>query len=105
MLGADADGEPNLLSLLRRQNLDPERAGEPVVIRLDDHVGLHSGMRGLRSLWQQGQLAVVQGVGYPNPERSHFEAMDIWQSADSKGKTTTGWLGRAAVESEHASRI
>src|SRR4051812_6513549 len=36
------------------------------VIRLDDHVGLHPGMQGLRSLWDQGQLAVVQGVGYPN---------------------------------------
>ncbi len=42
----------------------------------------------------QGQLAVVQGVGYPNPDRSHFEAMDIWQSADPKRATTTGWLGR-----------
>ena len=43
----------------------------------------------------QGQLAVVQGVGYPNPDRSHFESMDIWQSADPKGQITTGWLGRA----------
>jgi uncharacterized protein (DUF1501 family) len=73
------------------------------VIRLDDHVGLHSGMQGLRSLWQQGQLAVVQGVGYPNPERSHFEAMDIWQSADPKHKFTTGWLGRAAAETKNLS--
>jgi uncharacterized protein (DUF1501 family) len=74
-----------------------------VVIRLDDHVGLHSGMQGLRPLWQQGQLAVVQGVGYPNPERSHFEAMDIWQSADPKRTIPTGWLGRAAVESDNRS--
>src|SRR4029077_2274758 len=66
------------------------RQTKDVVIRLDDHVGLHSGMQGLRPLWQQGQLAVVQGVDYPNPERSHFEAMDIWQSADSKGRVTTG---------------
>ena len=73
------------------------------VIRLDDHVGLHTGMQGLRKLWEQGQLAVVQGVGYPNPERSHFEAMDIWQSADPKRKVRTGWLGRAAVETENRS--
>src|SRR5258706_9372087 len=52
------------------------------VIRLDDRVGLHPGLQGLRPLWQQGALAVVQGIGYPNPDRSHFEAMDIWQSAD-----------------------
>jgi uncharacterized protein (DUF1501 family) len=74
-----------------------------VVIRLDDHVGLHSGMQGFRSLWEQGHLAVVQGVGYPNPERSHFEAMDIWQSADAKRVTNTGWLGRAAAASDNRS--
>ena len=73
------------------------------VIRLDDHVGLHSGMKGFQPLWQQGQLAVVQGVGYPNPNRSHFEAMDIWQSADLKGTIPTGWLGRAAVETDNRS--
>ncbi len=76
------------------------RQTKDVVIRLDDHVGLHSGMRGFRPMWEKGQLAVVQGVGYPNPERSHFEAMDIWQSADPKG-STTGWLGRAAVETDN----
>src|SRR6516162_7660569 len=69
-----------------------------VVVRLDDHVGLHSAMTGLRPLWEAGHLAVVQGVGYPNPERSHFEAMDIWQSADPKRLARTGWLGRGAVE-------
>src|SRR5271154_4950334 len=42
-----------------------------VVVRLNDHVGLHSGLRGLQSMWEAGQLAVVQGVGYPNPDRSH----------------------------------
>ena len=61
------------------------RQTKDVVIRLDDHVGLNSGMQGFRPMWEKGQLAVVQGVGYPNPERSHFEAMDIWQSADPKG--------------------
>jgi uncharacterized protein (DUF1501 family) len=79
------------------------RQTKDVVIRLDDHVGLNSDMRGFRSMWEQGQLAVVQGVGYPNPERSHFEAMDIWQSADPQGTMKTGWLGRAAVESDDRS--
>src|SRR6185437_10715991 len=67
------------------------------------HVGLHSGLQGLRPLWEQGQLAVVQGVGYPNPNRSHFEAMDIWQSADPKRRLKTGWLGRATVEIKNRS--
>src|SRR5438876_2643964 len=73
------------------------RKTKEAVIRLDDHVGLHPGMQGLRQLWDAGHLAVVQGVGYPNPDRSHFEAMDIWQQADPKRATPTGWLGRAAV--------
>ncbi|HMF13450.1 MAG TPA: hypothetical protein VKE94_14125, partial [Gemmataceae bacterium] len=73
------------------------------VIRLDDHVGLHSGMQGFKPLWEQGELAVVQGVGYPNPQRSHFESMDIWQSADLRGSITTGWLGRAAAEADNRS--
>ena len=71
------------------------------VVRLDDLVGLHSGMQSFRPMWEQGQLAVVQGIGYPNPDRSHFEAMDIWQSADPKRVTTTGWLGRASVEMDN----
>jgi uncharacterized protein (DUF1501 family) len=71
------------------------------VIRLNDEVGLHSAMQGFRSLWDAGQLAVVQGVGYPNPDRSHFEAMDIWHSADPKRVTQTGWLGRASVEMDN----
>jgi uncharacterized protein (DUF1501 family) len=74
------------------------RQTKDVVIRLDDHVGLHSGMQGFRPLWDQGQLAVVQGVGYPNPERSHFEAMDIWQSAYIARRDSSGWLGRSTIE-------
>ena len=79
------------------------RQTKEVVIRLDDHVGLNSSMLGFRQMWEKGQLAVVQGVGYPNPERSHFEAMDIWQSADPKRVVTTGWLGRAVCEMKNNS--
>jgi uncharacterized protein (DUF1501 family) len=68
------------------------------VIRLDDHVGLHPAMGSFRQLWQQGQLAVVQGVGYPNSTRSHFEDMDVWQSADPRRVLKTGWLGRAGSD-------
>jgi uncharacterized protein (DUF1501 family) len=73
------------------------------VIRLDDRVGLHAGLQGFSSLWDAGHLAVIQGVGYPNPGRSHFEAMDIWHSADPKRQTTTGWLGRTTVEMDNRS--
>ena len=64
------------------------------VVRVDDHVGLNPGLRGLEKLLSDGQLAIVQGVGYPNPDRSHFESMDVWQTADPARKIGSGWLGR-----------
>jgi uncharacterized protein (DUF1501 family) len=65
------------------------------VLKVDDHVGLHPRLEGLHQLHKDGQLAIVQGVGYPNPDRSHFESMDIWQAADPTRRTTTGWVARA----------
>ena len=72
------------------------------VIKINDHIGLNSGMRSFDRLLQRGELAVVQGVGYPNPERSHFESMDVWQSADPQHKATTGWIGRSVNELHNA---
>ena len=63
-------------------------------LKLDDHVGLHPRMTELKQLFDAKQLAVVQGVGYPNPDRSHFESMDIWQLADPRRAQTNGWLAR-----------
>ena len=52
-------------------------------------------MKGLHTLWQRDQLAIVRGVGYPKPDRSHFRSMAIWQTAlTGDGAVTTGWLGR-----------
>src|SRR5262249_35972894 len=65
------------------------------VVRVDDHIGLHPAMRNLDLLLQQGQLGIVQGIGYPNPDRSHFESMDIWQLADPRRKRKDGWIGRS----------
>jgi uncharacterized protein (DUF1501 family) len=65
------------------------------VLRIDDYHGLHPRMNGFKQLYDAKQLAVIQGVGYPNPDRSHFESMDIWQLADPKRATTGGWLARA----------
>ena len=66
------------------------------VLKLDDDAGLHPSMKAMKKLWDDGRLAVVQGVGYPNPNRSHFRATDIWESAiPEREETRTGWLGRA----------
>lgn len=65
------------------------------IIKLQDDVGLHASLRGFSKLWEASQLVIVQGVGYPNPNRSHFESMDIWHTANLKqGDRTSGWLGR-----------
>lgn len=66
------------------------------VLKLNDHVGLHPNLTGLRDLYDEGKLAIVQGIGYPNPDRSHFRSMDIWQSAEPLNESPRdGWLGRA----------
>ena len=70
--------------------------GADKVLKLDDHVGLHPSMKALRERFEKGEVAVLQGVGYPHPNRSHFAAMDIWHSADPEGAPHTGWLGRFA---------
>jgi uncharacterized protein (DUF1501 family) len=57
-------------------------------------LGLHPSMVGLKSLWDQGQVAIILGVGYPNPSFSHFEAMEIMQTADTSGENGSGWIGR-----------
>ena len=66
------------------------------LIKLNDQVSLHSSMKGAGKLFDDGRLAVVQGVGYPNPNRSHFRSMAIWQSArlDEADHGQYGWLGR-----------
>ena len=62
---------------------------------LTDDVGLHPALTGFKGLYDDGNLAILNSVGYPNPDRSHFRSMDIWQSAsDSSQYSNTGWLGR-----------
>lgn len=67
------------------------------VLKLNESLGLHPQMKLLADLFEDSKLAVVNGVGYPNPNRSHFESMDIWHSArlNETDRTGHGWLGRA----------
>ncbi len=68
---------------------------EAKVLKLNHDVGLHQEMTGLKDLFDAGHLAIVQGVGYPNPNRSHFRSTEIWQTAsDSARFEKYGWLGR-----------
>lgn len=68
---------------------------KPTVLRLDDECGLHPALTSLRSLYDQGHLSIINSVGYPNPNRSHFRSMDIWQTASSSEEYLShGWIGR-----------
>ncbi len=64
------------------------------VLHLTDSVGLNPNLAKLKGLYDQGKVAIVQGVGYPNPNRSHFRSMDIWHSAHPESFERSGWLGR-----------
>jgi uncharacterized protein (DUF1501 family) len=65
------------------------------VLKLNDYLGLNTGLAALKAMYDDGQLAVIQGVGYPNPNRSHFRSMDIWHTArPDQEVATNGWIGR-----------
>jgi uncharacterized protein (DUF1501 family) len=63
---------------------------------LSDRFGLHPAMTRIKDLYDQGKVAIVQGVGYPNPNLSHFLSMDIWHTAELSGLARKGWLGKYA---------
>lgn len=64
-------------------------------LSLTDEIGIHPALPAFRELYDSGSLGILNSVGYPNPDRSHFRSMDIWQTAsDSDKYFNTGWLGR-----------
>ncbi|MDB5142487.1 MAG: twin-arginine translocation pathway signal [Mucilaginibacter sp.] len=65
------------------------------IIKLNDMQGLNPSLYALKEIYDQGWMSIINSVGYPNPDRSHFRSMDIWQTAsDSNQFLTTGWIGR-----------
>jgi uncharacterized protein (DUF1501 family) len=65
------------------------------VLRINDQVGMNPQLTALKSLYDEGHMAIVQGVGYPNPNRSHFRSMEIWETASGADQFEKyGWIGR-----------
>src|SRR5476651_1437481 len=65
------------------------------IIKINDDIGFNGALAGFKGIYDSGNLAIVQGVGYPNPNRSHFRSTEIWQTAsDSDRIEKYGWLGR-----------
>jgi uncharacterized protein (DUF1501 family) len=96
-----AGGNDGLNTVVPFSNDDYYRARPQIglrrdqVLKLDDQFGLHPSLTGLQALFSDGRLAIVHGVGYPNPNRSHFRSMEIWQTAsDADRNERYGWIGR-----------
>ncbi len=74
------------------------RISKDEAIPLDEDYGLNPGMQAIKDLWDDGKVAIVHGVGYPKPNRSHFRSMDIWHTAEPDKVGDQGWLGQALRE-------
>ena len=80
---------------LYRDNRTTVSVAEEDVLHIDDHFGFNPVLAPLKELYDDGRVAVINGIGYPNPNRSHFRAMDIWHTCEPERVSTEGWLGRA----------
>ena len=72
------------------------RIQEEEILHIDGDLGLHPSMGVIKDIYDQGNLAIIHGVGYPNSIRSHFRSMDIWHTCEPNRVATEGWLGMAA---------
>lgn len=97
-LNGGNDGLHTVLPMDYYANLTKQRANiilpENKLISISPKNAFHPVMKGMADLFQEGKLGIVQNVGYPEQNRSHFRSMDIWTSGSTNIATTTGWLGR-----------
>ena len=82
--------DPHYMDYRPVVNIAPED-----VLAVDDKVGFHPAMAPIKEMYDQGKVAVLQGIGYPNPNRSHFRSLDIWHTAEPDKMISEGWLGKA----------
>jgi uncharacterized protein (DUF1501 family) len=68
---------------------------EDQVLAINDSIGFHPAMGPIKKLYDEGKVAIIQGIGYPNPSRSHFRSMDIWHTCEPTKVGDEGWVGRA----------
>ena len=71
---------------------------EEDLLHIDNRYGFHPALTTFKEMYDQGNLAIIAGVGYPNPDRSHFRSMDIWHTAEPTAPIPEGWLGRVIRE-------
>jgi uncharacterized protein (DUF1501 family) len=68
---------------------------EDQVLHIDDQLGFHPNMRTVKRLYDEGKVAIIHGIGYPNPNYSHFRSTDIWYTCEPEKVSSEGWLGKA----------
>ena len=68
---------------------------EDQVLPINDSIGFHPAMGPIKKLYDEGKVAIIQGIGYPNPSRSHFRSMDIWHTCEPTKVGDEGWVGQA----------
>ena len=76
---------------------------EDEIIDIDGSLGFHPEMLQIKNLWDERKVSIINGIGYPSPNRSHFRSMDIWHTAESESIAPDGWLGRTIreIDPEH----
>lgn len=95
-----AGGNDGLNTIVPVTNDDYYRARPKLAIakdktlRINDDLGFADSAKGFKDLFDAGYMSLIQNVGYPNPNRSHFHSMDIWHTASPDGRQHEGWLGR-----------
>ncbi len=67
---------------------------EDRILHIDQSIGLHPSLPHLKKMYDAGKVAIIQCIGYPQPDRSHFRSMDIWHTAQPESVISEGWLGR-----------
>jgi len=83
---------------LYNDNRPAVRVPDDQVLQINDTIGFNPAMAPMKRLYDEGKLAIVQGIGYPSPSRSHFRSMDIWHTCEPEKVGDEGWLGRAISE-------
>src|SRR5579859_5408788 len=84
----------------RLHDLRPILAAQtvPSALPLNANFGLNQNLTGIKALWDQGKVAIVEGVGYPDPSFSHFESIRVWETGDPTRRQVEGWLGRTLTQ-------
>ena len=74
------------------------RVAQEDVLKIDERFGFHPSMAAIKPFWDEGKMAIINGIGYPTPNYSHFRSMDIWYTAEPEKMSADGWLGKVVQD-------